>query len=108
MNPGRNPIDHEYDRRLPFEILSAIFDEVENIRDLLNTRTASRALCAAATPRAFCVLSVIGNEESIDNIRRLFDVPESSYCGPCEGNRFWQPKVRLEAKVWYVLSPLNP
>ncbi|KAH9019557.1 hypothetical protein EDB85DRAFT_2007873 [Lactarius pseudohatsudake] len=61
---------------LPFEILTAIFEKVDDIRDLSRIRTASRTFCAAATPIAFRNLSVITNKGSAKNLRRLFDVPE--------------------------------
>jgi len=59
---------------LPFEILTAILQEVDNTHDLLLVRTASRTLCAAATPIAFRVLSVVNTSESAENIGRLFDI----------------------------------
>ena len=61
---------------LPSEILTAIFEEVNDIRDLRNVRTASRTLCAAATPFAFRFLYVIATQSSAQNLGRLFDVPE--------------------------------
>ncbi len=61
---------------LPFEILTAIFEEVDDVRDLWHVRTASRTLCAAATPSAFRVLSVISTRGSAQNLGRLFDVPD--------------------------------
>jgi hypothetical protein len=73
--------------RLPFETLTAIFEQVEDIRDLCHVRAAGRALHAAATPIVFRVLSVTNTEESAKNLGRLFDVPdiaahvrEVSYC----------------------------
>jgi hypothetical protein len=72
---------------LPFEILISIFENVSDVRDLWNVRTASRTLCAAATPIAFRVLSVTSTAGSAQNIGRLFDLPdiaahvrEVSYC----------------------------
>ncbi|KAH9019558.1 hypothetical protein EDB85DRAFT_2153653 [Lactarius pseudohatsudake] len=38
---------------LPFEILTAIFEEVDDVRDIWHIRAASRTFCAAATPFAF-------------------------------------------------------
>ncbi|KAI9453703.1 hypothetical protein BJY52DRAFT_804074 [Lactarius psammicola] len=61
---------------LPFEILTAIFKEVDNIRDLWRIRTASRTLCAAATPIAFRVLSVVTTRGSAQNLGRLLDDPD--------------------------------
>jgi hypothetical protein len=63
---------------LPSEILATIFKEVNlnDVRDLRNVRTASRTLCAAATPIAFRALSVITTKRSAENLRRLFDVPD--------------------------------
>ncbi|KAH9016674.1 hypothetical protein EDB83DRAFT_89411 [Lactarius deliciosus] len=55
---------------LPF---AAIFNDV---RDLWHIRTASRDFCAAATPFAFRVLSVIATKGSAQNLGRLFDVPD--------------------------------
>ena len=60
---------------LPVEILNAIFEEVDDVRDLWHVRTVSRTLCAAATPIAFRVLSVI-TTRSARNLGRLFDVPD--------------------------------
>lgn len=62
--------------RLPFEILTAIFEQVEDIRDLCHVRVVGRALHAAATPIVFRVLSVTNTEESAPNIGRVFDVPD--------------------------------
>ena len=61
---------------LPSEILTAILEEVNDIQDLRNVRTASRTLCAAATPFAFRFLYVIATQSSAQNLGRLFDVPE--------------------------------
>jgi hypothetical protein len=61
---------------LPFEILTAIFEQVDDVEDLRHVRTASRTLCAAATPIAFRVLSVTSTRGSAHNLGRLFDVPE--------------------------------
>ena|SRR6266702_4245921 len=61
---------------LPFEILTAIFEEVDNVRDLCHIRTASRTLCAAATPFAFRVLSVIPTKRSAQNLGRVFEIPD--------------------------------
>ena len=62
--------------RLPVEILTAIVEEVDEIRHLWQVRTASRTLCAVATPIAFRVLSVITTRESARNLGRLFDIPD--------------------------------
>ena len=61
---------------LPFEILTAIFEQVDDVADLRNPRTTSRTLCAVASPLAFRVLSVTNTRESAQNLGRLFDVPE--------------------------------
>ncbi|KAH9173969.1 hypothetical protein EDB89DRAFT_646074 [Lactarius sanguifluus] len=61
---------------LPFDILTAIFEEIDDVRDLWHIRTASRTFCAAATPFAFRVLSVVATKGSAQNIGRLFDVPD--------------------------------
>ncbi|KAH8997864.1 hypothetical protein EDB86DRAFT_2828712 [Lactarius hatsudake] len=61
---------------LPFDILTAIFEEVEDVHDLLHIRIVSHTFCAAATPIAFRVLSVIATTESAQNLRQLFDVPD--------------------------------
>ncbi|KAH8997869.1 hypothetical protein EDB86DRAFT_2828716 [Lactarius hatsudake] len=61
---------------LPFEILTAIFEEVDDVRDIWHIRTANRTLCIAATPIAFRVLSVIPTKGSAQNLGRLFDVPD--------------------------------
>jgi hypothetical protein len=61
---------------LPSEILAAIFEEVNDIRDLRNVRSASRTLCAAATPIAFRFIFVVTTQSSAQNLGRLFDVPE--------------------------------
>lgn len=61
---------------LPFEILTAIFEQVDNIQDLRHVRSASHTLCAAATPFAFRVLSVTSTERSAQNLRWLLNVSE--------------------------------
>ena len=61
---------------LPFEILTADFEQVDNVQDLRHVRIASRTLCAAATPITFRVLSVTSTGGSAQNLGRLFDVPE--------------------------------
>ena len=78
---------------LPFEILTAIFEEVDDVQDLRNIRTASRTFCAAAAPIAFRRLSVKSTAESAKNLGRLFDVSqiaayvkEVAYCGAVETN----------------------
>ncbi|KAH8977597.1 hypothetical protein EDB92DRAFT_1957814 [Lactarius akahatsu] len=43
---------------LPFEILTAIFEKVDNIQDLSHVQTASCTFCAAAMPTAFRNLSL--------------------------------------------------
>jgi hypothetical protein len=61
---------------LPFEILAAIFEQVDDFRDLRHVRMAGRTLCAAATPFAFRALSVITTSASAQNLGRLFDLPD--------------------------------
>lgn len=61
---------------LPFEIITAIFEQVDDVQDLYCVRNASRTFCAAATPITFRVLSVTSTKESAQNLGRLFDVPE--------------------------------
>ncbi|KAH8977596.1 hypothetical protein EDB92DRAFT_1957813 [Lactarius akahatsu] len=61
---------------LPFDILTAIFEEIDDVRDLWHIRTASRTFCAAATPFAFHVLSMIATKGSAQNLGQLFDVPD--------------------------------
>jgi hypothetical protein len=61
---------------LPFEILNAIFEQVDDVQDLRNIRTASRTFCAVAAAIAFRILSVKSTAESAQNLGRLFDVPE--------------------------------
>lgn len=66
----------------PPEILDAIFDKVDNVRDLCHARMANRALCAAATPfafRCFRALSVHPNSTSARYIGRLFDQPNIAF-----------------------------
>jgi hypothetical protein len=60
---------------LPFELLAGIFEDVNDVQDLWNARLASRTLCAAASPIAFRLLSVIATRTSAQNLGRLFDVP---------------------------------
>ncbi|KAI9453704.1 hypothetical protein BJY52DRAFT_804066 [Lactarius psammicola] len=62
--------------RLPLEVLTAIFEEVDDVHDLLHARMASRTLCAAATPFTFRVLSVITTRGSARNLGQLFDAPD--------------------------------
>ena len=61
---------------LPFEIIIVIFENISDVRDLRNVRTASRTLCAAATPIAFRFLSVNSTAGSARNLGRIFDVPD--------------------------------
>ncbi|KAH9173975.1 hypothetical protein EDB89DRAFT_1956055 [Lactarius sanguifluus] len=61
---------------LPFDILTAILEELEDFRDIWHIRTANRTLCVAATPLAFRVLSVVPTKGSAQNLGRLFDVPD--------------------------------
>ena len=61
---------------LPYEILTAIFEEIDDVRDLRNVRAASHTLCAAATPMAFRTLSVIPTGRSAQNLGRLIDLPD--------------------------------
>ncbi|KAH9059846.1 hypothetical protein EDB87DRAFT_1831866 [Lactarius vividus] len=60
---------------LPFEILTAIFEEVDDVRDIWHIRASSRTFCAAAMPFAFRIVSVISTKASARNLGRLFDVP---------------------------------
>lgn len=48
---------------LPFEILTGIFEQVNDVTDLRNLRTVSRTLCAASSPLAFRVLTVTSTRE---------------------------------------------
>ncbi|KAH9173973.1 hypothetical protein EDB89DRAFT_646711 [Lactarius sanguifluus] len=61
---------------LPFEILAAIFEKVDDVCDIWHLRTANRTFCAAATPIAFRNLSVITTKRSAKNLGRLFDIPD--------------------------------
>lgn len=61
---------------LPFEILTAIFEQFGDVADLRNLRTVSRTFCAVASPLAFRALSVTNTKEAAQNVGRLFDVPE--------------------------------
>ena len=61
---------------LPFEILVAIFEEVDDVQDLWNVRAASHTLCAAATPIAFRTLSAIATRRSAQNLGRLIDLQD--------------------------------
>lgn len=38
---------------IPFEILTAIFEQFDDVADLRNLRTVSRTFCAVASPLAF-------------------------------------------------------
>jgi hypothetical protein len=58
---------------LPFEILTAIFKEADDVRDLLNLRTTCRTFCTAATPFAFSTLFAISTRASAQNLGRLLD-----------------------------------
>jgi hypothetical protein len=62
--------------RLPVETITAIVNEVDDVQDLFRLRTASRALCAAATPMTFRVLLVITTRASAQNLGQLFDLPD--------------------------------
>ena len=62
--------------RLPFEILTAIFEQVDDVQDLRHARATGSTLCAVTTPIAFRILSVTSTRRSAHNLRRLFDVPE--------------------------------
>ncbi|KAH9059850.1 hypothetical protein EDB87DRAFT_730664 [Lactarius vividus] len=62
--------------RLPIEVLTVVFEEVDNVRDLCHLRTACRTFCAIATPFAFRVLSVIATGGSSKNLGQLLDVPD--------------------------------
>lgn len=59
---------------LPLEILTEIVKEVDNVQDLRHLRIASRAFCAAATPIAFRVLSVITTRGSAHNLHWLLQI----------------------------------
>ena len=61
---------------LPFEILTAIFEQIDDIQHLRNIRTVSRTFCAVAAPIVFRTLSVTSTAQSAQNLGRLFDVPE--------------------------------
>ena len=73
---GLQPAASSMTIRLPVEILTAIFKELNNIQDLCNVRLACHALCATATPIAFRTLSVITTRASAQNLGRLFDLPD--------------------------------
>ena len=60
---------------LPFEILTAIFEQVD-VKDLRNIRIASRTFCAVAAPLVFRILSVTSTAQSAKNFGRLIDVPD--------------------------------
>lgn len=62
--------------RLPVEILTDIVKGVDDMQDIRHLRTASRALCAIATPSAFRALFVIATRASAQNLGRLFDLPD--------------------------------
>ncbi|KAI9435284.1 hypothetical protein H4582DRAFT_2130594 [Lactarius indigo] len=62
--------------RLPLEVLTAIFEQVDNVHDLCHVRAACYTFCAIATPFAFRVLSVIATGDSSKNLGQLFDVPD--------------------------------
>ncbi|KAH9022808.1 hypothetical protein EDB84DRAFT_1618436 [Lactarius hengduanensis] len=62
--------------RLPIEVLTTIFKEVDDVRDLCHVRTACHTFCAVATPFAFRVLSVIATGGSSKNLGQLLDVPD--------------------------------
>ncbi|KAH9022802.1 hypothetical protein EDB84DRAFT_1441112 [Lactarius hengduanensis] len=64
---------------LPFEILTAIFEEVDTVRDIWHIRTVSRTFSVVATPIAFRILSVITTKGSAQNLGRLFDIPEVTF-----------------------------
>ncbi|KAH8997854.1 hypothetical protein EDB86DRAFT_867801 [Lactarius hatsudake] len=61
---------------LPLEILTAIFEEIDDARDLCHVRTACRTFCVSATPLAFRILSVIATRGSARNLGQLLDVPD--------------------------------
>ena len=60
----------------PFEILNAIFEQVNDVKDLRNIRTVSHTFCAVVTPIAFCILSIKSTAENTPNLGWLNDVPE--------------------------------
>ncbi|KAI9433401.1 hypothetical protein H4582DRAFT_2061022 [Lactarius indigo] len=62
--------------RLPLEVLTTIFEQVDNVHDLCHVRSACHTFCAIATPFAFRVLSVIATGDSSKNLGRLFDIPD--------------------------------
>jgi hypothetical protein len=62
--------------RLPLEILTAIVNELDDLRDVRNVRMASHALCAAATPTAFPALSAVATKRSAQNLGKTFDIPD--------------------------------
>ncbi|KAH9032746.1 hypothetical protein EDB85DRAFT_1177872 [Lactarius pseudohatsudake] len=61
---------------LPVEVLTTIFKEVDDVRDLCHVRTACHTFCAVATPFAFRVLSVIATGGSSKNLGQLLDVQD--------------------------------
>jgi hypothetical protein len=94
---------------LPIEILAAIFEQVDDLRDLRHVRMAGRALCAASTPFVFRALSVITTSASAQNIGRLFDIPdiaahirEVSYhdTGPDESG--WSPNYGVFSPSLFI------
>jgi hypothetical protein len=94
---------------LPFEILTAIFEQVDDVRDLRHVRIASRAFCAVATPLAFRVLSVTSTGGSAHNLGRLFDVPEiAAYVREvayCDAGADWRKSIRFPELKFGASSP---
>ena len=93
---------------LPLEILTEIVKEVDNVQDLRHLRIASRALCAAATPIAFRVLSVITTRGSAHNLGLLFDLPnkavhvrEVSYNDTGADRRGWELKYGAHSPLTF-------
>ena len=62
--------------RVPLEILTGIFKELDDVQDLRNVRLACHYLCAITTSMAFRTLSVIATKKSALNLGRLLDLPD--------------------------------
>lgn len=73
---------------IPFEILTAIFEQFGDVADLRNLRTVSRTFCAVASPLAFRALSVLTPKKApkiLDDYlmsQRLRPMSGRSYCDP--------------------------
>ena len=92
--------------RLPFEILTAIFEQVDDVQDLRHARATGSTLCAVTTPIAFRILSVTSTRRSAHNLGRLFDVPEIAtyvrevaYCDTGADERPSVPSVELNSSA---------